>query len=243
MSAGHPLATLFAREPLDLPSLVIVAHPDDETLALSVVLPLLTRLTLVHATISAEEDETKLRRGELAEALGRLGCHPHQSLGGGYPDGHLVDHAGSFAAMLEPLMRRSRLCITHSFEGGHPDHDACALAVAIAAERLGDDAPLLAEFPIYAVSAGRVRTTRFDGGPDNRLALSERDIAIKRDALAAFRSQSHVTERFALDVEGLRQSVRHDFLAPRSIDDVLFARGRPASIDAWRAAARHQLAR
>jgi N-acetylglucosamine malate deacetylase 2 len=233
------LSAVASRQRIAEPVVVLAAHPDDETLALSVALPLFDNLTLVHATASADIAETNLRRDELDEALRRLGCRGPHRVSLGMPDGDLVSHAAHCADALVPLLNSAAFCLTHAFEGGHPDHDACALAVAIALGWMGTSAPVLAEFAVYALNGGKLLTTRFANGRGT-IMLTPQEAVRKRHALEAFTSQQHVVDRFPLDGEALAAAPSHDFLIDRDATSVLFARSDASAPARWREAATAQ---
>jgi LmbE family N-acetylglucosaminyl deacetylase len=70
-----------------------------------------------------------------------------------YTDGELALKLVEMIEYLELQLRNVSAVITHPYEGGHPDHDACAFAVQYAARRLkkaGHAAP--ARLELLAVS-------------------------------------------------------------------------------------------
>jgi LmbE family N-acetylglucosaminyl deacetylase len=234
---------------LDVKVVVLVAHPDDETLGLSLLLPRLTQGLLVHATDAvtpgdpSPEGLSTVRFAELAEALRRLGADHLSRASWMLPDGSLIEHVGSAGASLEQAIRGSDILVTHAFEGGHPDHDACALAADLACKRLtraGLPVPLRLEFPLYAKADEGVRLLAFD--PDDgahwTFELSPTEREKKRYALRAFESQRDVVASFPLTVEALRPTADHDFKRVRSPDALLY----PQHAATWAAAAVRALA-
>jgi LmbE family N-acetylglucosaminyl deacetylase len=104
---------------------------------------------------------------------------------------------------------------THPFEHGHPDHDAAALAVALACRRLGASAPRHFEFASYHLgAAGRVfGSFRPGSGPAGiEIALTPAERARKRQALACFKTQAAIIAWFPLASEPLRPAPDYDFL-------------------------------
>ena len=116
---------------------------------------------------------------------------------------------------------------THPYEGGHPDHDACAFAVH-AALRLGrqlalqpeaqDHQPLLLEAPFYHHDGdGGMLTGTFlhsDRFPSLTLPLSLQEQANKQARLACFASQAETLGRFQTESEALRIAPAYDFTQP-----------------------------
>ena len=207
---------------------------------------LANKLHLVHATNGAPvgvADQAALseeRFTELASALRRLGAAP-QATRLHLLDGNLVRHAGALAAALLPMVTDSEFVVTHAFEGGHPDHDACALALHLACERaalLKGHHPCRLEFAIYALQGDKIMANSF---PADRartvLVLTEAERQRKARALAAFRSQQAVIEQFPLREEQLRATPSHDFLKPRETQQTLFAAADPEQERRWRGAA------
>ncbi|HLI77367.1 MAG TPA: PIG-L family deacetylase, partial [Acidobacteriaceae bacterium] len=133
---------------LPLPRLLVVlAHPDDEVLALGGRLERLASSRLLTITDGAPKDGSdarqhgfptleayrEARRDELGKALAHagLGLGVTPVFGGQVPDQaasfHLVALARGIASAIEDF--KPEVVLTHPYEGGHPDHDACAFAV------------------------------------------------------------------------------------------------------------------
>lgn len=244
VDAGVAIATIAQRLPIEVPALLLVAHSDDEVLGCSVAMRCLPQLRLAHATDGSAGDQTMAteRLRESMTALRELGLRPSMAPCG-LPDGSLVEHTAALAAALAAWLPDTALLITHAFEGGHPDHDACALAAQIAcakeAERSGRQVARI-EFAIYARGNGAIRTNAF--APDAQpaptvLTLTTEEQMRKRRALGAFASRRHVVDRFPLRAEALRPAPDHDFPAIRNADELLFAFRNPDREPAWRRSA------
>lgn len=98
-----------------------------------------------------------------------------------------------------------------AFEGGHQDHDAAnALAAAVAG-------PLpVWEFAAYNFAGGQVRANRFAqelGGEDLLVATPE-EAAIKRRALACYRSERGNLRHLGATHEAWRPLPAYDYAAP-----------------------------
>jgi LmbE family N-acetylglucosaminyl deacetylase len=236
--------------PIDARLLILVAHPDDEVLGLASLLPRLSNGILVHATDGAAAEEEgeathlpALRFAELDEALRRLGADRLTKMRLNHPDGNLIGHAASAIVRVTELLAGVDVAITHAFEGGHPDHDACAPILDAACRTLEErDAqpPKRLEFPLYRLEHGGIRLATFPVGEPqgSALTLTEEQQARKRESLSAFKSQRHVVDHFPVAQEALRSTPTRDCLAPRPAQDILFAHTDEAHLEKWLAAAR-----
>jgi LmbE family N-acetylglucosaminyl deacetylase len=122
--------------------------------------------------------------------------------------------------------------ITHAYEGGHPDHDSCALMVQSACTLLHQahrPAPIRLEFASYHERNGRMATGIFWSSErclEQVVPLDACERARKRQALAQFVSQREMIERFPLrlEVERLRAALFYDFTRPPPPGSVLYDR-------------------
>jgi LmbE family N-acetylglucosaminyl deacetylase len=212
---------------------VVVAHPDDETLGCGALLASLRDVDLLCVTDGAPRDladarrcgfgtvgeYAAARREELRAALRAGGCRPGSMT--------LFDYADQGTAYcLAPLSRRvaaffarrrTGTVLTHAYEGGHPDHDATAFAVHMAARLVapaGQNVSVI-EMPFYRLGrSGVVRQHFTDGGPpDVRVTLSARARRRKRRMVAAHATQRATLEPFDLRAERFREAPRYDFAA------------------------------
>ncbi len=134
-------------------AMVLVAHPDDESIAFGAHLGSMTGAVVVHTTDGAPLDlrfarelgfedaasYARARRAELQAALQIAGVDDTAAICLGYSDQeaafHLVDLTNRLAALFAE--HAIEVVFTHAYEGGHPDHDATAFAAHAAAARLG----------------------------------------------------------------------------------------------------------
>jgi LmbE family N-acetylglucosaminyl deacetylase len=201
---------------------VLVAHPDDETIGCSGLLQRATSALVVFAVDGApphygfEKRYGSLQRYSdirFSEASLALRAIPHCSFhrlarrdSTPYVDQHL------FAELPEALTSLNQfICsfspdtiVTHAYEGGHIDHDACHFL----AWHIGGAHSLpIIEFPSYwKAEDGRdifqqFRNRRHD---DVILKLSEHEIKVKRQMLASYRTQQGLTPVFQLHTELFR---------------------------------------
>ena len=250
------LDALAARKPFGGRAALVVAHPDDETIAAGGSLYLLPGLLLVHVTDGAPrrlgdagregfgspEAYAAAREAELGAALALVpssraesvaihGTHstmrsvppglPRFARNDGWgrvhlniPDQDAVLHLRLLAGTLATLFRDhgTTAVLTHAYEGGHPDHDATALAVHRAAGKAG--IPVF-EFAGYHAAPGHTVMQSFLPGPaETRVTLPPADAARKRAMLDCFRTQAEILSRFDPGIERFRPAPAYDFTAP-----------------------------
>lgn len=234
-----------ARSSLPPPRLLVVlAHPDDEVLALGARLERLSQSRVLTLTDGAPTDGSdarhhgfaslaayrEARHAELTAALAYAGlpasvADPFPGLTP-VPDQraswHLEELTLGLLAALGEFAPEAVL--THPYEGGHPDHDACAFAVHTAM-RLhrplapGSGAlagrPLLLEAPFYHNDGnGSLLTSTFLRAhqfPSVTLPLSLQEQANKRTRLACFASQAETLGQFQTASESFRIAPAYNF--------------------------------
>lgn len=221
------LAALLARSVVASRVALVVAHPDDETIAAGGSLHLLPDLLLVHVTDGAPRDLHDARRcrfetaeayaaareEELAAALALAGAQPRRArlL---VADQEAAGQIGALADRLRALFveHGTQAVLTHAYEGGHPDHDATACAAHRAAGRLG--VPVFEFAGYHAGPDGTMRVQRFLSGGETHVVLPETDAARKRAMLGCFRTQAGILSAFDAGAERFRPAPRYDFAAP-----------------------------
>ena len=206
---------------------IVVAHPDDETIALGGQLRRLRNGTVIHVTDGAPRNgrdaaangfSTALqyataRRRELEAAMAEVGIGREQLVALGIPDGQAVERLSAIAIRLADLFasKAITLVLTHALEGGHPDHDATAVAVWAACrrqQRRGGSAPEVLDMPFYHLGPTGTVFTQFLPDPSRpvlALPLDPEEQDRKRRMLEKFRTQREtlaqftgMTERFRL---------------------------------------------
>jgi N-acetylglucosamine malate deacetylase 2 len=232
-----PVEQALTRKPL----LIVAAHPDDETIGAGGLMPRTQLLGTVHVTDGAprslddarraghrsREAYAAARRAEFLCAMDVCALEPvpsHRPL-------DIVDQeaslemagiARSLADLLQEL--RPAAILTHSYEGGHPDHDATAFAVHAACALLHAP-PEVFEFAGYhgsgpegegTGSPPRMEIGRFLPGqePGSVIALSEADSLRKARMIACFVTQHHMLRHFSVQEERFRAAPRYDFSQP-----------------------------
>ena len=224
-------------------ALVLLAHPDDETLGASMLLAALGPAAHVvhvtdgapramgdaeHAGCATREAYAALRRQECAAALALVGLGPpqHEMLGVVDQDAWR-DLVGLTRRVLQVVERsRPALLVTHPYEGGHPDHDATAFAAHAACALLRADGvqpPVLVEQTSYHAdpdpdAPDRLATASFlvvpGAGAVTTVVLDDAERARKAAMVAAYASQARVLAQFPLAVERFRRAPAYDFTRP-----------------------------
>jgi N-acetylglucosamine malate deacetylase 2 len=219
---------------------VVVAHPDDETLAVGAQLALLREVVLVHVTDGAPRDGADARalgfpsdeayaaarRRELEAAVRVAGIGPDRLVGPWVADQEVALRVPEVTARLVGVLGQADVAITHAYEGGHPDHDAVALCVHLAAAACARP-PALIEVPLYHAGPAGWVWGQFAAGPGSPglvVALDRSERALKAQMLAAHRSQAAVLGSLPYDVERLRPAPAHDFTRLPNGGNVLYER-------------------
>jgi LmbE family N-acetylglucosaminyl deacetylase len=226
------LAALVAGETVNLPVTLLVGHPDDELIGMGSRLGQLKNLTLVHATDGAPSDMryaralgfpsakaySSARFGELHAALAIAGARPAREITLGFPDGETVHHLSSLVEHVREIISGTEAVITHAYEGGHPDHDSCALAVQLACSQDSiRHRPVRLEFAGYHSHRGRLITNLFwplPNVPDKVVKLTWQERRIKRKAMRAFATQSIIVKKYPPGREVYRRAPVYDFSRP-----------------------------
>lgn len=234
---GTILSHLGAGTSILDPIVVIVAHPDDEVLSIGGRLSCLKNLTLIHATSGASDDPAVARAHgfrtpehysaarfrELRVALQLVGARRCNQVRLGFADGTVALHLDELANLLVPHLRVCAAVITHPYEGGHPDHDACAFAVQAACgilDRAGMPCPQRLEFAGYHSRGEKLSYGDFwpdESRPATAAALSPRQRLRKFIAMKTFRSQPWFRSTFRVRDEAYRRSPHYDFRDPHHL--------------------------
>ena len=200
-------------------AMLVVAHPDDESVGLGGHLTALRPVAVVCVTDGAPRRFAHAaalaarRRDELGAALAEAGLAPDVLRLLGAPDQEAIFRWPALAKALIRLIGELRpdAVFTHAYEGGHPDHDATALAVHRALDELRAR-PALLEFACYN-ARGRLRFLP----SGTRVIEAELDAerrSLKARLVACHASQRDVLAGFPIDVERFRLAPEYDFHAP-----------------------------
>jgi len=218
-------------------TMVIAAHQDDEVIGVGGRLPRLkSDVLIVHVTdgaprdlknaieagFSIREQYAAARQEEVREALAVAGLVADQSITIGCPDQEatlrLVGITRRMAELLDSY--KPEIVVTHSYEGGHTDHDATAVAVQGGWRMLkqaGAKVPAMLEMTSYHLRTGD--RTYFEflpwlEGEVWTVTLAQKERELKREMFRRFRSKWSVGRRFPLQVERFRQAPCYDFTQP-----------------------------
>ncbi len=240
--AADALAARLVDARADPPrTLLLVAHPDDETIGASALLARLGAAADVAyvtdgapramddalaAGCATREAYAALRRRERGAALALAGVGPARVHDLGAADQEawrdLAGLARRAAALVDAL--GAEVVVTHAYEGGHPDHDASAFLARAACGLLaaaGARAPALVECTSYhddPGAPGRLVGGAFrpaaGAGPERAFALDAPARARKAAMYACHASQGRVLAWLPpSDVERFRRAPRYDFAA------------------------------
>jgi LmbE family N-acetylglucosaminyl deacetylase len=222
--------------------LIVAPHPDDETIGAGIWIARRSHcaITILHTTDGSPRDLTNARaagfqtrraygaarRRELAAALALVGGSRIRLRRLNYVDKesylHLPELVARTAAVIDEL--RPSIVLSPAYEGGHPDHDAAAFAVAIARMRVAASFRHV-EFPLYhAGPDGGMITGRFlpSENPEEVCILTPAEQATKRAMLRSFTTQQEILSHFGVEKEMLRDAPDYDFGRPPHAGRLLY---------------------
>jgi len=212
---------------------LVVAHPDDEVIGAGAQLPRFRDLFIFHLTDGAPRDMhdahahgfdnwrayADTRRKELEGAMNLAGIPMERLVSLGYPDQEASLHLAELVQILVKRFSDSKidLVLTHSYEGGHPDHDAAAFVVQMACRILaksGAPAPSVVEMPFYHSRNGERVVSNFlahAGSPVSCAQLSVEQRALKKKMFECYRTQEAVMRSFSTEFECFRKAPDYHF--------------------------------
>jgi LmbE family N-acetylglucosaminyl deacetylase len=231
-----------AKPVIRLRCVVVVAHPDDESIGCGALMRRLPDLTIVHVTDGAPRSLTDAkargfataeayaaaRRVELAAAVAVAGVGPEQLVALDWPDQEASLHLPEITRYLVERLAGADVVLTHAYEGGQPDHDACALAVHAACtlmKREGSASPAIVEMPLYRAGPDGWLSQSFEplhGAEAVVVELAPDEQGLKRAMYAAHASQRDMVALFAIAREWFRIAPSYDFTSPPNGGKLLY---------------------
>lgn len=239
---------------------VVCAHPDDEVIGAGARLACLRNTRVVYVTDGAPRDGVDARAhgfataqayaaaraAERAHALALAGIGPDRVYDLGCADQEVSFAMPALARQLERMlvMLQPDIVLTHAYEGGHPDHDATAFIVHLAARRArtrGAHPPVVIEMTGYHAIGATMRVGAFLPFPCASEVAVMLDSAArhrKRQMLACHATQRQVLAPFPLDAERFRGAPPYDFTQPPHEGALFYEHfGWGMTGDRWRALA------
>lgn len=214
-------------------ALLVFAHADDETIALGGRLHRLNITRLIHVTDGAPRDEHDSREhgfasledyriaraAEFRAMLQMAGADgiSHDNLG--VPDQHAAFELAALTRSIAGIIEADapEVILTHPYEGGHPDHDACAFAVHHAVQIAQGRTPKIIECAFYHAGPQGIETGVFLHEGSSRpavLELSPGEQRLKQRLLDCYATQRETLQYFPTDRESFRLAPEYDFSQP-----------------------------
>ena len=225
--------------------MVVVAHSDDETIALGARLGRFHEAHFVHATDGAPrnqqdsrahgfaslEDYRQARAHELGQMFATAGLARVSHSCVNIPDQEASLHLAELTRAVEKHIahHEPEVIFTHPYEGGHPDHDACAFAVHHAVALHGQSKssrPLIIESPFYNAGPEGFGSGKFLPGdprlPEVVYQLSPEERTRKHALIDCFTTQRETLSGFHDETERYRVAPVYDFTRPPHEGKVLY---------------------
>ena len=228
MTTPSSLAPILGR------TMVLVAHPDDESITCGGLLQRMRKPFVVFATDGAPEDEyfwgkhgsrtaySVLRQEEARTALGHVGVSEVEFLAEQtsgtvkLEDQKLFRELSVALELLQSLVKNKRpdAILALAYEGGHPDHDSCSFLAA----QLGREFGLpVWEAPLYHRNPdGSGVYQRFVNEKDEviEFGVTGEMLGRKQRMLQSYKSQFDALPHFDAECERFRPQAHYDYSQP-----------------------------
>jgi LmbE family N-acetylglucosaminyl deacetylase len=249
---------------IDRKVMIVVAHPDDETIGMGAQLCRFNDARLIYVTNGAPRDGldaaahgyptvaayADARRVELAAALAVGEARAVRTEFIGVTDQEACFDLALTGQILGFLSKETPEAVfVHAYEGGHPDHDAASFAVGAACRLIqahGEPGPTIVEMTGYHAEGEGLATNTFL--PATQPVISSQLTAVeqqrKQRMLDCFTSQREVLAGFGVVGESFRETPTYDFTRPPHSGPLHYERlGWKISGEVWRQQARLALDR
>ncbi len=202
-------------------SLILVAHPDDESVGIGGRLHRLGEVWIAYLTTGvsaaakpeAQAQQALQRRRELQAALTLAQVPNSRAIGlGTVGENEAPSQLVYLVTQLEMLLEglEPDVVVTHPYEGGHADHDAAAFiarAVSLRLRRRQHPCPVLLEMASSHDGSGQLHSGSFAAGPGGRgkaALLTTAEQELKCAMLDCFGSRSQALENVTREFERFR---------------------------------------
>lgn len=210
---------------------MLVAHPDDEVVAFGALMQRMKKAIVVFATDGAPHDQffwkeygsretyAEVRRQEAQQALNVAGAQAiflADRVKNGIADQELFRRLPQAVKAFESVVDENNpdCLLTLTYEGGHPDHDACCFIATHTgrARRL----PVW-ESPLYHCNADGSRAAQTfpqRTGEEVDCHVAGGEFEKKMQMFRTYKSQKLTLDGFRPEIEQFRPMAGHDFTLP-----------------------------
>jgi N-acetylglucosamine malate deacetylase 2 len=219
-----PLEVLLER------TLVVAAHPDDESVGCGALLQRMASKQVVFMTDGAPRDGyfwkqygsrdtyARLREREAHAALAHVGVAEVSFLGAesGIIDQELYRNLPRALDALHGLAHawKPAALLALAYEGGHPDHDSCNVLASVIAREF--ELPVW-EMPLYHRSVegeGVLQDFVSRNGTEVHLEITPEELQCKHACIKAYASQGDILRHFNAPREIFRPLAAYDYSRP-----------------------------
>ncbi len=212
-------------------TLLIAAHPDDETIGAGALLRRRPDIKVIHVTdgsplnasdalgagFTTREEYAEARRKEAVQALAQAGIREGAITNLQFTDQQLSFQLKEVTERVLAVVRefQPEVVLTHAYEGGHPDHDSVAFACHMARRAASF---CLCEFTGYHAGCAGMEICTFLPSAQqtqytSRLNAGERELKIAM--ISSFTTQERTLQPFTQpEVERFRVAPEYDFTRP-----------------------------
>jgi N-acetylglucosamine malate deacetylase 2 len=208
--------------------LILVAHPDDESISSSVLLQRHTDVHVVYVTSGGLIDGNRLNNLGLGDAPAYARLREQEANNAlsfvrnstfhflRYGDGSVYQYLWDIFIDMEELIKQiqPKAILTHAYEGAHQDHDCCSYLTSQCGARHNI---ACWEMPFYHLECNKIIRQKFmDGAPSVlKMSPSKDELLIKCRMLLAHASQRGILRHFDPRIpEEFRRQPNYDYTLP-----------------------------